>query len=195
MGSRTPSKRTADFDRLYELGEGFEPDALRARSVERVDAKALLRDDETPAEPVRFEITEGGTAYDFVGTTRVAGKLVSERFVDVLRGDGFSGWSTYPVELPGHEGYHGLAVRGRAGPIDNSLSEEITLPPPVPEGRSGPGWRGLYFAPETWDGSDLFVPSGSTFVFMTEGVAQALEREQITNIELSRLSEIERPAL
>jgi hypothetical protein len=36
-----------------------------------------------------------------------------------------------------------LSVEGRSGPIDDALSERVTLPPPVP-GAPGPGLRGLY---------------------------------------------------
>jgi len=187
-----------DFDRLLALEEGDKPRAIRARSVESIrQPVALLLADVVPPEPVAHEVTEGRVAYDFVGTEYVAIKLISDRFVEVLNTGGFTGWATFPVTLakPGEaiEGYHGLAVRGRSGPIDDSLSEQIVLPPPVPTGRARSGLRGRYFAPESWDGSDVFVPRDSGWVFMTEAVASALREEEVTNIGLEVLSTMERP--
>lgn len=133
-----------------------------------------------------------------IGTAYVTLTLVSERFLAVLRQHNFAGWTTFPVRVvlseDGRElgGYHGLAVTGRAGPIDDSLSEEVVIPPPVPEGRASPGLRGLCFPPESWDGSDIFTADNEAAIFVVEPVKAALEAAGVTNIDFQRLSEIER---
>jgi hypothetical protein len=83
-----------------------------------------------------------------------------------------------------------LCVEGRSGPIDDALGERVTLPPPVPGGRAGPGLRGLYFEPDTWDGSDVFAPEGTTPTLMTQDVGRAIERLKPTNALFQQLSEI-----
>jgi hypothetical protein len=92
-------------------------------------------------------------------------------------------------ELPG---YHGLAVTGRCGPIDDSLSDEVVLPPPVPRGRARRALRGICFDSATWDGSDVFTPEGYTASFVVERVKTAVEAAGITNVEFARLSETNR---
>ena len=162
------------------------------------DHFGISRAEVQPSEPIEFVRAGGRKPHDMIGTTRAALKLVSDRFLEVLREHGFSGWATFParVVLDGeHElgGYHGFAVAGRCGPIDDRLSEEVTLPPPVPEGRPTPGLRGLCFQPETWDGSDFFASeAGGAMIFVVERVKDAFEHAGLTNVAFERLTEIER---
>ncbi len=144
-----------------------------------------------------FVRAEGSRLLDLVGTTVATLKLVSPRFVETLEEDDITGWTTFPVDLAveGASGYAGLAVNGRCGAIDDTLSERITIPPPVPEGNAGPGLRGLYFRRGTWDGSDVFTSEDSASIFVTAAVKEALEEAGITGVEFSRLSKIERPLL
>jgi hypothetical protein len=173
--------------------------ALRVASRELLDNSfALARGEDLPSDPIEFVRDEGRIACDLIGTTYARPVLVSERFLAVLRQHGFTGWATFPVRVvldeKGSEldGYDGFAVTGRAGPIDDGLSEEILLPPPVPEGRPAPGLRGLCFQPGSWDGSDIFTSEDGASIFVVERVKAALEGAGVTNVEFRRLSEIER---
>lgn len=174
------------------------PVALRVSSRELLrNDFALARGEERPSEPIEFVPAEGRIPGDLIGTTYATITLVSERFLDVLREHGFTGWTTFPARVflgDGREldGYHGLAVRGRCGAIDDSLSEKVTLPPPVAAGRARPGLRGLCFPPESWDGNDVFTAEGYAGAFVLERVKEALERADLTNVAFRRLSEIER---
>jgi hypothetical protein len=203
VGSSLGSERQLKCSEAFDLSEGYEglgPDgrALRVSSRELLDNDlALARGEARPAEPIEFVHDEGRTPHDVVGTTYGRPILVSERFLDVLREHRFTGWATFPVRVflgDGSEldGYHGLAVIGRAGPIDDSLSEEVILPPPAPHGRAHRGLRGACFPAETWDGSDVFACGESSGITVTEAVKQALEEAKITNVAFQRLSEIER---
>jgi hypothetical protein len=90
-------------------------------------------------------------------------------------------------------GYSGIAVTGRCGPIDDRLSEEVTLGPPAPHGRARRGLRGLCFPPDSWDGNDFFTSeAGGAWIFVVQRVKDALEKAQLRNVEFQRLSEIER---
>jgi hypothetical protein len=133
---------------------------------------------------------------DLLGTT-IGLTLISEVFHDVLNDAGFSGWTTFPVHVvlnDGSEvrGYHGLAITGRCGQIDDSLCQEVVLPSPAHGGRAHRGIRGLCFRPETWDGSDLFAPPDSQYSWAVDAVRVEVERAGMTNVRFQRLSEIER---
>jgi hypothetical protein len=158
---------------------------------------ALARGEDLPLEPLEFVRASGGKPHDLIGTTYAVLQLISPRLIALLEEHGFTGWTTYPAKIllddgSEVEGYRGLAVTGRCGPIEDDLSERIMLRPPVPTGRSMPGLRGMCFRPDTWDGSDIFTPEGFAAVFVVERVKEALETAGITNITLERVSEIER---
>ena len=186
-----------DYRRFYFLTEGLKRGAFRVHSLGDIrDPAGMTRAEAVGHEPVRFHHDEGTRLYDYVGTTWAVLALVSERFIAVLEANGFTGWATYPIEIydeRGHAvpGYHGLAVTGRAGPIDNDLSPVMIVPAPVPGGEALPHRIGMRFWPETWDGSDVFVPDGTAAIFVTEAVRNALVKAKVTNIRLQRITEVE----
>lgn len=181
-----------------EEGLGSGGRVLRVRSLELLhNDRALARGEERPVQPIAFVRDEGQTPCDLVGTTYATLVIVSNRFLDVLREHHVSGWTTFPISLLAEDGselngFQGFAVTGRCGPIDDSLSEEALLPPPVPGGRSRRGLRGICFAPESWDGSDIFTPDGTASSFVVGRVKHVLEDAGVTNVAFQRLSEIER---
>ena len=135
---------------------------------------------------------------DLIGTTMATPLLVSDRVVTLLRDEGFTGWRTYAVDLVGHDGapipgYHGLAIHGRCGPIDDSKS--VQVPQQFPGGVF-PVWIGMYFDPDTWDGSDLFMSEdGKGSKFVIENVKRAFHKAKIRNVQFEPLEEVERPSL
>ena len=188
---------TFDYRRFYALGERFARGTFRVHALGELpggDPLALTRGQINPKEPVCFHHDEGSRLKDHIGTTWALLHLVSDRFLGVL--DGFSGWRVYPVEVYDKDGelvpgYHGLAVNGRCGPIDDDLSPVMVLPPPVPQGEAMPHRIGIRFWPETWDGSDVFMPEGSGWVLVRQEVRDALTAAKITGIDLYRITEIE----
>jgi hypothetical protein len=135
---------------------------------------------------------------DIIWTTFATSLLVSERVVTLLRDAGFTGWRTYAVDLVGYDGapipgYHGLAIHGRCGPIDDSKS--VQVPKQFPGGVF-PVWMGMYFDPDSWDGSDLFMSeAGGGWKFVVEDVKRAFQKAKIRNVRLTRLDEVERSML
>jgi hypothetical protein len=172
---------TLDGTKAYVVGEDFS-----LRGAVRLDPsdynlpfEELARGEIQPAEPVQFKPVEGRKPTDFVGTTLGTLFVVSGAFVDTLRKNGFTGWSTFPVVISPKKGvelrgYTGLAVTGRCGAIDESLSQPIRLEPFAPGGETTDGLRGMYFDPSSWDGSDIFTPAGTSFVCVAPSVRQAL---------------------
>lgn len=135
---------------------------------------------------------------DIIYTTIAAPIIVADRVVEVLDSAGFTGWQTYPVELFGKDstsipGFQGLAVHGRCGPIENHRSNRFDKLMP---GGVFPWWRGLYFEQETWDGSDIFMPSGrASRIFVVEQVKEALEKAHVRGVAFPSLDEVERAEL
>jgi hypothetical protein len=184
------------YGRFYLLGEGFIRGALRVEPVGNLRSPhELTRAERRPRRPVRFRRDEGSRPKDLIGATWASLCLVSDRVIAAL--EGFSGWTTYPVEITGRDdkplpGYHGLAISGRCGPIDNSLTPKQMVPPAVPGGEAVEGRIGMLFEQGTWDGSDLFCTATGSAVHMTEPVRDALVAAKLTNIDLDRITEIKR---
>jgi hypothetical protein len=188
-----------DFERLYFVEDRFTPGALRVEAQrEIVDPARLFWGEERPASPVRFTHAMGGKPRDLIWTTHGFPFLVSDRTIAVLHDNHFTGWTTYPVEVSGKggeriEGYHGFAVTGRVGEVD--LTRRVRIRKPLQERPFGgfAVWRGVYFTPSTWDGSDVFVMAGGVLAIITEPVKRVLERAKISNVSFVRLTEFEEP--
>lgn len=142
----------------------------------------------------------GARQYDVHGTTMVSPYLVSQRFVDTLVQNTFSGWRTFPVVAYGKkkerlEGMHGLSVTGKCGPLDISRSRILVKPPVRP---GAPRYRmllGRYVDLTTWDGTDVFMPAESRVIIVTRAVQIALKKAKLQNITLIPLLEVEWPGI
>ena len=121
--------------------------------------------------------------------------LVSDRFLEVLETNHFTGWKSYPVRLfekNGTEvfGYNGFSVTGKAGKIDWEKSEVVQIPGPIDETVTYPYYKGALIDMREWDGSDIFMPSNSWRKFITEPVYKALKKAKMTNIKFEKATEI-----
>lgn len=191
---KSTSDKFPGFERLYSLQDPFWSQAYRgAMEVELEEAYALMRADLKLTNPIKVSYHMGGTPRDVIWTSYAGPLIVGARVLEVF--GSFGGWHTYPVEVYDKEGrsiegYAGLAVVGRCGPIDDSLSEVVLREFP---GGTFPVRRGLLFQPDSWDGSPLFMPSERhNAVFVTDDVREKLELHKIENLAFGRLSEIER---
>jgi hypothetical protein len=187
-----------DRARTYSMQHTFRAGgALVLDAIDDVESKGLAFGTVVPASPIRLRIQERRKVGDFfMGPWPV--KIVSPRFVEVLRAGDFSGWTTFPIGVIGRlseelREHRGLAVTGRSGPPDRSREERVVLPPPVPNGEAMPHRLGLH--PQDWDGSDLFVPEGTTHICVSERVRDAVARARLTGVEFTRLTEYVRADL
>lgn len=193
MGSPRTSEPFPGFDSMYSLNDPGSPRPFVADvEVQRTEALEIVRAEKRP-HLVEARWTMGTRIPgDVIWTTLAALVILSERVLAVL--EGFTGWSSYPVRLLGKEGeeiagYRGLAVHGRCGPIDTSKSVQVHKEFP---GGTFPIWRGLLFEPDTWDGSDIFMPEGDFgFVFIRKVVKDTFTRARVRNISFARIDEIE----
>jgi hypothetical protein len=190
-----------DFADTYRLGEAFRrgafrPDVPGYGEMGREELREYHRGQRHPIRPLRLEWAEGSRLMDYTGTTATLPEVVSQRFVDVLRENGVTGWSTFPIELHGKsgeliEGYHGLAVTGRCGPLQ--LDRSLSMIRPAKSGRGTVEVKvGLFFDASTWDGNDMFVPEDTAFVFVVGKVKRLLEKAKISNVTFTPLDTFER---
>lgn len=173
-----------DFARAHVVHEnqraiGFVPIGLD------VPSRALLEGNAVPAAPVRFRQHLGSAVADLMMGGDPALLIVSQLVMDTLSGIAATGWGTWPVECRTKRGepipgLYGLSVIGRCGPPQWGRSErfESQLAPGAPP---VPHVRGLYFDEDSWDGSDVFSPAGTTFVVVTDRVYGALRASGVRN--------------
>jgi hypothetical protein len=186
-----------DYRRFWSVDETLTRGAFRVHMLGGYDDQLLAAEkgELEPIQPLRFHHDQGSRLKDVIGTTS-ATLLFSDRFVTVLADGGFSGWRTYPVEVfDAHgdivPGYHGLVVTGGSGPLVDSLSPVMEAPPVVQGGKVPLLRIGIRFHSESWDGSDVFRPSGTTYTLVTQEVRDALVAAKVTNLDLKRITEIE----
>jgi len=138
----------------------------------------------------------GGSPDDFLWAGLTPLVCISQRVVDLLEENQFTGWSTYPVEVYDRHGeklpgYHGLAITGSAGREDLSRSQIITKPARTPTSKPYDVYRGLYFDESKWDGSDIFCILGTSTKVVTQSVQAAFVRAKVNNVRFERLTEVE----
>ena len=194
MDSVSSSKVFPGFDHLYKMCDPFDRAAYRGRATTD-DPLALTHGDLQVLQPVFVTHATGGwKTKDLIWTTYVAVVIVSERVVDLLTSNGFTGWKIYPVKVLdkfGNDltGYVGLSVVGRCGPFLDERSGRTMkqFPARMREVRVG-----RFFDESTWDGSDFCMSTNNYgFIFVHERVKECFERSHVTNVEFKRMDLIE----
>ena len=97
MAFISASDERLDPAHVYLLGEQMVRGAMRVRLVDDLDPFALLRGEIHVSEPVALEQFMGGKPRDILGSGHAALFLVSDKFVEVLQEQQFTGWRTYSV--------------------------------------------------------------------------------------------------
>lgn len=180
---------------MFSLDDPMSNRAFRGRMDAEIDELGLTRAANHPAHPLRIEWAMGGAKPgEVIWTTLAIPVIVADPVVQLLRSHGFTGWSLYEVSVHDKQGqqvpgYSGLAITGRCGPID--WAKGIEVPRIFPAGIF-PVWKGLFFDPASWDGSDLFMPEKSGSVLVVGEVKKALERAKVRNVDFTPLDQFER---
>ena len=186
-----------DYSKLFIMETGTWPRMLHLQALNlECDARKVHTGLRIPETPVRFKRFSGKRYGDFHSTTHAVIHLMSARIDGLLRKEGFTGWKPLPAEVLQEDGtirtdYFIMTLVGRCGKIDRSRSKRVMHPPEF-EGAPRTWYlRGLCFTDDEWDGSDIFCPLGSGYVFITEEVKNFLKAEKIQNIRLTKLTEFE----
>jgi hypothetical protein len=151
----------------------------------------IMKGTEPTKTPVPFVYYKGSREKGFL-VGGIAIYLVHDSVINVFKENNFTGWDTFPIEAYDKtnkklEGYQGLFISGRCGKLIDSLSSIEDRP--NPNGRIRPIKVGLFFEPETWDGSDFFSPDASICIFVTKRVKEVLEKQKINTIAFENITE------
>lgn len=146
----------------------------------------------SPLSPLRLRVASGKRRKDFLFGTKTGICLISRRVQDAFADAGFSGWSTYDLDIEfGDEtlsGYKGLHVNGRSGPIQRDLSV-LQLRPVAPGLPPVPHMVGLHPDMSEWDGSNIFVPANSRYICINSSVKDAIDATGATGAAIEDLEE------
>ena len=104
--------------------------------------------------------------------------LFHKRLIEAFKECGFTGWSAYPVSLYCKYGdidkdYYAFSITGKAGDYDISKSEIIDVKTGDTFCWIDRDYKGVYFDPATWDGSDFFKTR--YFTLITEPVMKVIK--------------------
>ena len=144
--------------------------------------------------PIRIGWLMGGQPLSVVWTGDPAVVLFHESLLNRLEIAGITGWHAYPVRVHGRDGqeiagYAGLSITGRCGELKKDLSEQVIEQTPFDELELR--FKGRYFDPSTWDGSDVFTPSvPSYYRFLTQRARRTLTHAGIKNVRFVPLTDI-----
>ena len=109
----------------------------------------------------------------------------------MLKQNSIKGWSATPANVLTKLGnktseiYFALIVSGRIDPIDY-LQTEIVFKQFA--GGKFPHFKGLYFKPESWDGTDIFMAhpdingKSTAFTYVTKKFVDVVQNSKISNI-------------
>jgi len=175
------------FKQFYYVGSSWATQYYRFSTLESEediqDDFELFRGEFTPKKPITIKIDRGGRAADFIWGGRVSVKIVSDKVVNILRENKIKKFTTYPVNVmlkngEKLEGFHGLSVLGRAGPIDLVRSRaEVTF---SDNGSAFPlSLNGLFFHPENWDGSDIFTLDKTCDMLITRRLLNLFKKNKV----------------
>jgi len=184
-----------NYNELYDFSDPLANRPLRLEAeqewMSNERSSQLDKGEWRPPEPVRLKAYMGGQATDVLWTGQL-NVCISDRVLDVLEKNKFTGWATYPVEVFGRKGeflpgYHGLSITSYASEIDRSRSQ-IIVKSPVPGTEPRTYYRGIFFDESKWDGSDFFRLTGSWTV-VKKTVRDVFKREKIINVKFTSLAE------
>jgi hypothetical protein len=188
-----------DFEKIYSMitGDVRSPMVVDLRFPDQMKEFEIVRGRFPSADTLVFDHVSGTRLVDWMSTTLFPVCLVSHHLISVLREAGFTGWTTIPAhvfskakaQIPG---YHVFGVTGRCGRIDNTRSTQVWRPAKETPEKKFRTWLGLYFDPPTWDGSDIFGPDHTGWIFVVQKVKDALVKAKITNVSFEALTQIER---
>jgi hypothetical protein len=196
MDFKSTTKVFPGFDKIFYLGDSGSRRAFRGDLTLGTDTFGLIRAEVHPADPISVGWAMGSAEPgEVIWTTHAVPIIIADSLVKILRTHGFTGWSLYPVSVRNQQGqpvpgYSGLAVTGRCGNIDPSMSVQV---PRIFPGGIFPVLKGLLFDPASWDGSDFFMSAQRVgHVFVVEAVKKAFERAKIRNVKFEPLDQFER---
>jgi hypothetical protein len=181
---------------FYSLYCARQRGAVELRSIMPIDDPYRLLHENGSNQRITFSVERGSVFLDLLDTGWGFLFLISDRLVRVLTDEKVTGWSPWEaiVRMPdggGRSDYKGLSVQGSAGPIDVGAGQATLKPRRYGSGGAISTRLGLPFEQSSWDGTDIFVPSGTGYILCVERVRELFRKHGVTNARLTPIEEIE----
>ncbi len=143
-------------------------------------------------EKVKLSYLQGTIKNDLIATGFSSVFLVSDRVVNIFESNQISGWKLFDVFSDDLDlsNYYGFGVVGNSGPIINELSIQTVLNNNNAIKKPFLAYQGLFIDTNTWDGSNIFCPRGTSYIFITSTVKNLLEKHRITNVDFLDTSKV-----
>jgi hypothetical protein len=191
-------RNIVDYNSLYWMHDPLATKPLRLighqKWIDQEMANNLFYGSRQPLEHVKLEPQSGRQITDILWTSGPPIFCVSQKVIDILHKNLFTGWGTYPVEVYNHDGkylhgYQGFSVKSYAGKQDFSRCS-IEMKPPAPGITPKKYYIGTYFDESKWDGSDIFRIQHAIIIFKKK-VVQEFKKHKITNVRFELLPKTE----
>ncbi len=164
--------------KFYVLSNALKRSAIRVKSIREYNEVNLFLGKEKLTEPFEMEVDEGKKFYDWIDFQDTSNHLISNKFYDLLKSNSISGWQAFEVDIKSIElVYHGFQVLGKSGKLIKPKEKGF--------------YTGMKFDIDSWDGSDIFSPEGTTFTICTQKVVNIIKKNKLTNIDYESVDEIE----
>lgn len=163
----------------------------RSTSLSVREEAAILLDGAQPPSNWVLEHQWGLRNPRDVISVRGLGFLFRDPVLAAFREAKLTGWDSCRVQYQDgtgrmHEDYSALRVLGRVGPWNPLLSRPGCKQYPA---QTVPGVYGRFFAPETWDGSDFCVETG-THVTIISQRARDVIAAKVRHLDMTPLDEM-----
>jgi hypothetical protein len=180
------------FSNFYVVEDPVSTKNYRGNIINQFEKSEDLIRNEYPVRQLDIKHMEGSIEPGNLFWNSVAEPFcISQPLVEILQQNKITGWATIPATVLTKSGSHtidnyfALTVTGRADSIDY-LQTDIVFKQ-FPGGRF-PHFKGLYFVPESWDGSDIFMErpdkdlNSSAFIYVTKKFVDIFKKNKVKNI-------------
>lgn len=184
------------YDDIFCLSDKDFNGVLHLNSINvSLDFNRIVKGEIKPTGTMVFKRVKGKKYADLLFTGWPGLFLISDKVVDILRKNSIIGWEVFPAKIEFSElaavEYFGLMITGKCGKIDSSKSKILMVSNPNRNFHVSMKKMGIYFDIGTWDRSEIFSPSGTNYICLTNRVKKILENAMLTNIDFRKITEME----
>lgn len=188
------------FSNFFIVDDPLSKKNFRGKITDQINNPWLLIRSEIDLDKLTIEHLEGGQEPGSLFWNQVNDPFcIHNDLLDILRKNEISGWSAIPVTIESKNGiknssFSALKIHGRANAIDYLESDVVFVQ--TPRGRSA-SFKGLYFEPESWDGSDLFMSrsdnygKSTAFVYASKKLVEIFKKAKVKNIKFTNFNDFE----
>jgi len=123
---------------------------------------------------------------------------INQSVADAFSQDNIQGWTATPASVltksgdKSAENYFAVSVTGRSDAVDYLQTDIVFRQLP---GGNYPYFKGIYFDPESWDGSDIFMERpdqhghSNAFIYVTKKLVDICKKRKVKNIAFTNFND------